>query len=154
MVSRAERPTTLLGLGTALPQHPLTAERAREILVELFPRVRPVTLPPVNRYTVTPLEPRGRALGDAMEAYRTYAPELAVQAARSALDEAGVDALEIDTVITTSCTGYLVPALDIDLIARLGLREDVRRIPSTEHGCTAGLAALGVAHQQLQAKGD
>lgn len=154
MVSRVERPTTLLGLGTALPPHRLTPEHAHETLIELFPRLRPVTLPPVTRYTVLPLDVRGRSLGDAMDAYRTYAPELALRAAGSALLDAGVDAAEIDTLITTSCTGYLVPALDIDLIEGLGLREDVRRIPITELGCSAGLAGLGIAHQHLQPEGD
>ncbi len=152
MVSSAPRPTALLGLGTAVPPHPLTPERARELLVELFPRLRPVTLPPVNRYTVLPMELQGRTLGAVMEAYRTYAPGLAVQAARRALDTSGIDPAEIDTVITTSCTGYLIPALDVDLIEGLGLREDVRRIPITLLGCSAGLAALGIAHQQLQAE--
>lgn len=152
MVSAAPRPTALLGLGTALPPHLLTPERARELLVDLFPRLRPVTLPPVTRYTVLPIETRGRTLGAAMEAYRTYAPELALQAARRAVERSGVAPAQIDTIITTSCTGYLVPSLDVDLIEGLGLREDVRRIPITELGCSAGLAALGIAHQQLQAE--
>lgn len=152
-MSGAPRPTALLGLGTALPPHPLTPEHAREMLVELFPRLRSATLSPVNRYTVLPLDPRGRRLGEAMKAYQTYAPDLALRAARRALDEAGIDPTEIDTVVSTSCTGYLVPALDVDLIEGLGLREDVRRIPITELGCSAGLAALGIAHQHLQAEG-
>ena len=152
MVS-GQRPTTLLGLGTALPPHRLTPERARETLIELFPRLRRITLPSVTRYTVLPVDPGGRTLGDAMEVYRTHAPELAVQAARSALERAGVDAAEVEAVITTSCTGYLVPALDVDLIERLGLREDVRRIPITELGCSAGLAGLGIAHELLQSEG-
>lgn len=150
MVSRAPRPTALLGLGTALPPHRLTPERARDMLVDLFPRLRPVTLPPVTRYTVLPVEPRGRPLGTAMEAYRTHAPALALKAAGRALEAAGVAPGEIETVITASCTGYLVPALDVDLIEGLALREDVRRIPITELGCSAGLAALGIAHEQLQ----
>lgn len=152
MVSGAPRPTALLGLGTALPPHRLSPDQAREMLVDLFPRVRRVTLPPVTRYTALPVEPQGRALGAVMEAYRTYAPQLALQAAGRALEGAGIAPEAIDTVITTSCTGYLVPALDVDLIEGLGLREDVRRIPITELGCSAGLAGLGIAHQQLQAE--
>lgn len=150
---RAPHPATLLGLGTALPPHRLTPEGAHEMLVDLFPRLRSITLPPVTRYTILPIEPRGRGLGEAMEAYRTLAPELALEAARHALEEAGVPPGTVETVITTSCTGYMVPALDVSLIERLGLREDVRRIPITELGCSAGLAALGIAHRQLQAAG-
>lgn len=152
-MSGAERPTTLLGLGTALPPHRLTPERAQETLVTLFPRLRRVTLPPVTRYTVLPVDPAGRALGDAMEVYRAHAPQLALRAARSALEEAGIDPTDVEAVITTSCTGYLVPSLDVDLVEHLGLREDVRRIPITELGCSAGLAGLGIAHERLQAEG-
>ncbi|MBO0703221.1 MAG: type III polyketide synthase [Candidatus Dormibacteraeota bacterium] len=153
MVTAPRSPTALLGLGTALPPHRLGPEQARDMLVDLFPRLRRVTLPPVTRYTVLPIDTRGRTLGDTIAAYRTYAPPLALEAARRAIGAAGIQPADIDTVITTSCTGYLVPALDVDLIQELGLREDVRRIPITELGCSAGLAALGIAHEHLQREG-
>ncbi|MGH7911999.1 MAG: type III polyketide synthase [Candidatus Dormibacteraceae bacterium] len=147
-----DRPSALLGLGTALPPHELTPERAREILVDLFPRLGRADLPPLTRYTVLPVETGGRTLGEAMEAYRVHAPRLAAEASQRALEEAGVAAPDVDAVVTASCTGYLVPSLDVHLIRLLGLRRDVRRIPLTELGCSGGLAALGIGHELLQAR--
>jgi alkylresorcinol/alkylpyrone synthase len=77
--------------------------------------------------------------------YRDAALHLASNAARSALERAGVSASEIDVVIDVSCTGVIIPALDVALSPALGLRSDVRRFPITESGCAAGALALGLA---------
>ncbi|MFZ0217649.1 MAG: type III polyketide synthase, partial [Candidatus Dormiibacterota bacterium] len=53
-----------------------------------------------------------------------------------------------------SCTGYLVPSLDVHLIPRLGLRRDVRRLPLTELGCSGGLAGLALGHEWAQGRAD
>jgi alkylresorcinol/alkylpyrone synthase len=59
---------------------------------------------------------------------------------------------EIDLVIAVSCTGYLVPSLDVQLAAEIGLRPDVIRLPLTELGCSAGAAALAAAYGHLSAR--
>jgi len=43
-----------------------------------------------------------------------------------------------------SCTGICLPALDVDLSAKLGLRPDVQRIPVTEAGCAGGVLGMGL----------
>ena len=48
-------------------------------------------------------------------------------------------------MIDVSCTGISIPAIDVTLAARLGLRPDVRRIPITESGCAAGALAAALA---------
>jgi alkylresorcinol/alkylpyrone synthase len=57
---------------------------------------------------------------------------------------------EIDVLLDVSCTGIVIPALDVDLVPALGLRSDVRRIPITESGCAAGALALGVAGSHVE----
>jgi predicted naringenin-chalcone synthase len=57
---------------------------------------------------------------------------------------------EIDVLITTSCTGFMIPALDTDLINHFRLRSDVRRLPFTELGCAAGAMSLSRAHDHLR----
>lgn len=52
-------------------------------------------------------------------------------------------------MITVSCTGYLVPSLDVYMGEELGLRPDVVRLPITELGCSAGAAAIAAAHRHL-----
>ena len=141
----------ILGLGTALPCHRVTPDAGREALQNVFRRLRGVEWPPVTRYTAEPLErvlaPRG--LGDAMAVYAREAPRLAADAALRALEAAGVEAGDLDVVISVSCTGYLVPSLDVRLMEVLGLRGDVIRLPVTELGCSGGLAALAAAHRHL-----
>jgi alkylresorcinol/alkylpyrone synthase len=83
--------------------------------------------------------------------YRKHARRLAAEAAAKALASAGLTPRQIDAVITVSCTGYVVPALDVDLVDDLGLRPDVVRVPITELGCSAGAAAIGAAHRHLLA---
>jgi alkylresorcinol/alkylpyrone synthase len=48
----------------------------------------------------------------------------------------------------------ILPSLDAELIPRLGLRPDVTRLPITELGCGAGVAALGRAHDYIGAYPD
>jgi alkylresorcinol/alkylpyrone synthase len=64
---------------------------------------------------------------------------LATDAATQALAGAGVTAAEVDAVVVVSTTVVRSPALDAALVASLGLRSDVRRVP------VAGMASLGGA---------
>jgi alkylresorcinol/alkylpyrone synthase len=77
--------------------------------------------------------------------WRRAALELAERAAREALARADVASGGIDVLIDVSCTGIAIPALDVELAGRIGLRPDARRIPITESGCAAGALALGLA---------
>ena len=97
-----------------------------------------------RRYSVEPIDRLGvpRALGDIQERYREHAFGLGRKVARQALAQAGVAAVDIDLIVTTSCTGIMIPSLDAYLVDDLGLRPDVRRLPITELGCAAGAAAL------------
>ena len=66
--------------------------------------------------------------------------------------ESGVVAPEdVDLIITTSCTGFMIPSVDAYLISRFRLRPDVKRLPITELGCAAGAMALSRAHDYLRA---
>jgi alkylresorcinol/alkylpyrone synthase len=77
--------------------------------------------------------------------YLEAALPLAEAAARGALDRARRPARSVDAIVTTSCTGILIPSLASWLVPRLGLRDDVVRLPITELGCAAGAAALARA---------
>jgi alkylresorcinol/alkylpyrone synthase len=106
-----------------------------------------------ERRSVLPLDLIGehRSLTDSMLLYRRHALELALAAARSCLEQAGVAPGEVDFVVTSSCTGLLLPSLAALLVEPLGLRRDVRRLPITEVGCAGGASALAHAHAHLRA---
>jgi alkylresorcinol/alkylpyrone synthase len=143
-----------LGFGTALPEHVIPPEASHATLSALWPRLKAAAAGhDVTRYAVEPLERvvEHRALGDAMRLYADHAPRLALVACRRALEAARVEPEEIDLVISVSCTGYMVPSLDVRLAAELGLRPGVIRLPLTELGCSGGAAAIAAAHRHLAA---
>jgi alkylresorcinol/alkylpyrone synthase len=142
-----------LGFGTALPEHTIDGKASRDALGALWPRLRGTTREPVTRHLVAPVEwlLEARTLGETMRAYAEHAPRLARLATCRALAAAGVEPAEIDVVISVSCTGYLVPSLDVQLAAEIGLRPDVTRLPLTELGCSGGAAAVGAGHRHLAA---
>jgi alkylresorcinol/alkylpyrone synthase len=152
------RPSTFLGFGTALPEHQVTPEVAQLTLGRLWPRLRAgaagaAGAGEATRYTVEPLERviAPHSLGEAMRIYAHHAPRLAREAACQALAAARTSPEQVDMVISVSCTGYMVPSLEVRLAHETGMRADVIRVPITELGCSGGAAAVALAHRHLQA---
>jgi alkylresorcinol/alkylpyrone synthase len=94
---------------------------------------------------------RERSFEEKNNIYKEKAVELAGEAARRALERAGVSPKEIDLIISVSCTGFMIPSVDAYLINRLGMRPDIKRLPMTEMGCAAGATALARAWEYLRA---
>jgi alkylresorcinol/alkylpyrone synthase len=88
----------------------------------------------------TPLSPAAQTAH-----YRRVAPDLAEEAAAGALSAADVAAHEVGLLVVASCTGFVLPGVDAMLIPRLGLRDDVVRMPFTVFGCGGGAAGLARA---------
>jgi alkylresorcinol/alkylpyrone synthase len=109
-----------------------------------------------SRFSVAPVAELGvrRGLTELMGIYQQHAVPLAQQVAAAALDRAGLRPRDVDLVITTSCTGVMLPSLDAHLVNDLGLRSDVRRLPITELGCLAGASALARAYDFLRGRPD
>jgi alkylresorcinol/alkylpyrone synthase len=144
----------LAGVASAFPSTRIDAETTIAGLQRLFPQeehafVRNlVERSGVEQRFLVPRVDELLALSTFTERNQRYlgaAADLAQAAAQRALDRARVDAQEIDVLIDVSCTGISIPALDVVLAPRLGLRSDVRRVPITEAGCAAGALALGLA---------
>jgi alkylresorcinol/alkylpyrone synthase len=109
-----------------------------------------------QRYTVRPLDwylehtsvtERGRVYADEMV-------KLCERAARAALVGAGLAAADIGMILTTSCTGVMIPSVETFLMQRMGFRPETQRQPVTEMGCVAGAWALGRASDYLRAYPD
>ncbi|MFD9391120.1 type III polyketide synthase [Streptomyces sp. NPDC060000] len=77
--------------------------------------------------------------------------ELGQEAITEALHTAGVDPQEVDAVVSTTVTGLAVPSLEARLAHRVGLRQDVKRIPLFGSGCAGGAAGLARLHDYLRA---
>ena len=87
----------------------------------------------------------GPTTGQRMRHYAEHAEPLALEAARQALDQAGVPADEITHLVTVSCTGFAAPGVDIALIRELGLCASIERTNVGFMGCHGALNGLRVA---------
>jgi alkylresorcinol/alkylpyrone synthase len=87
--------------------------------------------------------------GDANDVFIEVGLQLAEQAVREALDRSGLGPADVDLILATSVTGIAAPSLDARLVARLGLRPDVKRIPVFGLGCVAGAAGIARLHDYL-----
>lgn len=105
------------------------------------------------RNTALPLSRYGKLSGftEANDAYIGIALDLAEEAMLAALDEAKVKPSELDAVFSTTVTGLAVPSLEARLATRIGLRQDVKRIPLFGLGCVAGAAGMARVHDYLRA---
>jgi alkylresorcinol/alkylpyrone synthase len=104
-----------------------------------------------SRYSVLPLADvvHPRTLTETLRIYARSARELGARVGRDCLRSGGVDATEVDLIISVSCTGVMIPSLDAYLMDALGMRRDLRRLPITELGCVGGAAALARAYDHL-----
>ncbi|HXT95183.1 MAG TPA: 3-oxoacyl-[acyl-carrier-protein] synthase III C-terminal domain-containing protein [Polyangia bacterium] len=145
---------------TAVPAHTATQDEVKDRLRALLP-LPPRKLEAVmelfdhaaveRRYSVEALSTLGRprGLSEVQRLYRENAIALGKKVAAEALAGAGVEARDVDLIVTTSCTGIMIPSLDAHLCNELGFRSDVRRLPITALGCGGGAAALARAHDFL-----
>jgi alkylresorcinol/alkylpyrone synthase len=106
-----------------------------------------------TRYGCRPLRELVHPLSvaEASVLYQRQARALGGQVARACLGRAGVDPGAVELVITTSCTGFMIPSLDAYLANALGFSPHVKRLPVTELGCAGGAAALARAFDYLRA---
>ena len=150
------RPCSLLSLATAVPPHVIEQQdakiRAREAFggnKALFDRLAGVfdNAGIARRHIVAPQEWYVSAHGwhDRNAVYLEAAESLFVEAASAAIEKAGLAPDQIDGVVTVSTTGIATPSLEARAGPRLGLRDDVRRVPIFGLGCAGGVNGLATA---------
>ncbi len=155
----------LNGLATAVPEHLMLQKDALPAAAKFFSRqaveINPQRLARIfgntaidSRHTCEPLEwylqPHDFAERNGL--YLQHAERLLQQAAKGALQEAGLGPGDIDIIITISSTGIATPSLDALLVERMPFRRDVQRLPVFGLGCAGGVQGLARAAALAQAQ--
>ena len=153
----------LLSLATSVPPYVIEQAQAKETgrrafggRAALFERLSGVfdNAGIAKRHIVAPVEwyeqPHGWAERNAI--YLQAAESLFEEVARRAIQNAGLDPGEVDGVVTVSTTGIATPSLEARVGPRLGLRENVRRVPIFGLGCAGGVSGLATAARLASAE--
>jgi alkylresorcinol/alkylpyrone synthase len=106
------------------------------------------------RHVETDLEEmRDLSPGERSRIFERRSAEIVADLGGKALAAAGIEGKEVTAVVTVSCTGYMLPSVDAYVLPRLGIPDDVRRVPITELGCSAGVGGIGLATELLAGRG-
>jgi len=145
----------IASLATALPPHRLDQSNVVARVEQMFGRSpdfeRLISVYAnsgiVCRYSVRPFEwfDVPHDWPDRNGAYLAGAIDLLEAAAGPALDRAGIAPEEIGAIVTVSTTGIATPALDAQLMTRMGFPQHVERLPIFGLGCAGGALGLGKA---------
>lgn len=159
------RAPVLEAVGLALPPHRTPQRDVRRTAEEILGTLAPELLPKLDvfetvgidaRSFVRPvawyLEPHG--WHERAAVYSESGTALLVEAARDALARAEVGPDAVDGIVLVSTTGLATPSLDARILAPLGLRPDITRIPVWGLGCAGGVAGLDVAASLARAHPD
>lgn len=152
----------LTALATAVPKHLIEQADVARMGAELFGavdggfgRYAPVyrNAQIEHRHACTPLEWFGddHSFSERNDLFLEHAVELLVEASTVALTEAGLEAGDIDTLVTVCTSGIATPGLDARLMEKVGFRRNVQRMPIFGLGCAGGVLGLSRAAAMAQA---
>ena len=153
----------LLSLATAVPPYIVEQReakaKARELFggrKELFDRLASVfdNAGIAQRHIVAPTDWYEHSHGwkERNRLYLDASDALFRDAAKSAIERAGLSPSDIDGVVAVSTTGIATPSLDARNGPGIGLRADVRRVPIFGMGCAGGVNGLATAAQLAAAE--
>ncbi|HEX6740839.1 MAG TPA: type III polyketide synthase [Sphingomicrobium sp.] len=156
------RPCSLLSIATAVPptsvEQAEAKERARRAFggkPALFDRLAGVfdNAGIAKRHVVAPPDwyEEGHGWHDRNAIYLEASEKLFIEAGSKAIDAAGLKPGEIDGVVTVSTTGIATPSLEARVGPRMGLRDNVRRVPVFGLGCAGGVNGLATAARMASA---
>jgi alkylresorcinol/alkylpyrone synthase len=152
----------ILSVGTALPSHYYSQETLLTAFKEAWSKEHHNTTRVERLHRAVMVG--GRHLALPMDAYMSLdgfqaandafievGTEIGGTAITRALQAADLRPQDIDAIFFTSVTGISAPSIDALLVNRLGLRNDIRRVPIFGLGCVAGAAGTARLYDYLRA---
>ena len=157
------QPCSLLSLATAVPPHVIEQHEAKSLAREafggkraLFDRLSSVfdNAGIARRHIVAPHDWYMTSHGwhDRNTLYLEASESMFAEAATAAIEKAGLAPHEIDGIVMVSTTGIATPSLDARVGPKIGLRDDVRRVPVFGLGCAGGVNGLSLAARLASAE--
>jgi alkylresorcinol/alkylpyrone synthase len=148
-------PPKLLSLATAVPDFELRTEDVIKEAIGIFAgkhgdfeRLKPVYANTgiESRFSVKNYDWFRKAQGwpERTEAFLEGATDLFREVAKDAIQRAALMPSDIDTIVTVSSTGISTPTLESRVMAELGFRTNVKRVPVFGLGCAGGIAGLSL----------
>ncbi len=154
----------IVSVATAVPPDRVDQDKARERAQKIYRKKRKISyidrvfrrVGVEYRYLSEPLDFYGSdsTWAERNALYERRAKDLAAQAIQKAISGAGIESSEVDALYVSSCTGFLVPGLDPEIMDRCNLRSDVDYYPFSARGCSGGAAAIAQASHYLRAYPD
>ena len=150
----------LLAVRGTLPEHRYAQREVTEVFAEVLAPHKP-NLPLLQRvhgnagvefrHLALPLEryPELKDFGASNDEFIRVAVDLGAKAVEDALAAAGLGVRDVDLIVSATITGLAVPSVEARIAARIGLREDVKRVPLVGLGCVAGAAGVARVHDYL-----
>ena len=86
--------------------------------------------------------------------YNAIACTAGADVAARALEASGLEPADIAFVVSVSCTGFMIPAVDAYVANALSLGPRLSRLPITEAGCAGGVVGLARVADYLAAHPD
>ncbi|MBS28816.1 MAG: chalcone synthase [Alphaproteobacteria bacterium] len=102
-----------------------------------------------TRHSCVPIEwyAREHSFSERNDLYIANAVELLCEVSERLLEDANLQASDIDALVVVSTTGLATPSLDALLLERMAFRRDVQRLPIFGLGCAGGVTGLARAAQ-------
>lgn len=137
------------GIGTANPKttytqaellgrYGMTDPRVTSIFENSHIDQRHLLLPDLDEHG----NPVDESQGQLLVKHRSHGIELAAEALRRCLEDAGAEVDDIDYLCCVTSTGFLTPGFSALLINELGIPRDCHRADVVGMGCNAGLNGL------------
>lgn len=147
---------TIDSIASSVPRHRIGQDLARSLAERIFGQRYPdfcrlagtfENAGIESRYSVCPSDwfMEERSWPERAECYLRGAVSLYRDVAGKALLASGHDASEIDFLVTVSSTGVATPTLEARILAEMGFRPDVKRVPLFGLGCAGGVSGLSIA---------
>jgi predicted naringenin-chalcone synthase len=90
---------------------------------------------------------------DKIARFTYWATELSSRAGFKALEQSGLTAEDVSSIVVNTCTGYICPGLSSYLIEKMGLPRRVRAYDLVGNGCGGAIPNLQIAGSSLDGDG-